>query len=232
MLTRDRWDRPERVGDGKFRLFISRNLKEENMDSDNAKRICQHISKAMDDVNAAAVELADISQPGVSRHKRARTNADREPASRAELAVNPALERDVGLDFENAVSMPRIPWAPPMSITRTNKISPSTHTMDLGPSSDYNVERSSAQRGTRIPSSGSSNARVSTTSSITVNSDANLSANIIDGTQLWLERSELLSLVHLLRCVACTFFELLLMGGHSATILWKSNSLPLPSSEN
>jgi len=72
------------------------------VDSDIAKRICQRIYKAMDDVNAAAVELSEISQPGVNRHKRTRTNADCEPAPspRAEPAVNPALERDVSLDFE------------------------------------------------------------------------------------------------------------------------------------
>jgi len=139
----------------------------------------------------------------------------------------------LSLDFENAVSTPQIPRAPPISITRTNKISPSIHIMDLGPYSECNVEISSAQRDTSIPSSGSSHARVSTTSSVSINSDASLSANIIDGTQLWLERSDLLSLVHLLRCVACPFFELLLMrGGVIQQRFCGSPTLPLPSSEN
>jgi hypothetical protein len=134
-----------------------------------AKRLCQRISKAMDDVNDAAIELAEMSQPGYHRRKKARSGANRESAPSEEQAVNLAVDEVVSPDRHNVAFTPSISRAPRMSILCPNNISPSGNTINLVLSAECNVGTSG------VPG-----------------------ANEVGKTQLWLDESELLSLVQLL----------------------------------
>jgi hypothetical protein len=68
--------RPETVGEGKYRLFVSEGL--QKSDNDLAKLSSRRISDATSEISAAAIQLAQMAQAGVRDRKRAVTDASHE----------------------------------------------------------------------------------------------------------------------------------------------------------
>ena len=124
--------RPESVGDHKHRLFTSNNLRHADLP------LSQRISGATDEINAAVIEVAQLSRPDVHCRKKPRTHANTEQSARAEQVTSTMETAASPIPNNTPLAHQRV-LALPMSPARITGIYSSGQTTHQGKSARSGV---------------------------------------------------------------------------------------------